>query len=177
MFSSHRRGALLLALTAAGLVCGIGLAGPAEAATPVTVRMDGGVTVVTGTSGADSLRLEQVDGFGPTETVATVTITSQNGPLSAGAGCTATGGTSARCVTSQVSASLAGGDDLFRFVGTRPVFVFGGLGRDDISTSSGRDELSGGDGNDVLNAGGNSDRIRGGNGDDTCAGGETLSSC
>ncbi|MEJ3655155.1 hypothetical protein WEH80_26605 [Actinomycetes bacterium KLBMP 9759] len=174
MFSSYRRGTLLLALTAAGLAT---FAAPAAAETTVAVRMDGGVMVVTGSGSSDNIRLEQTDRFDANETVATVTITSTNGPLSAGAGCTATGTTSARCVAAQISANLAAGDDFLQFVGNRRVFAFGGLGHDELSSSSGADELSGGDGDDFLDAGGNVDRLRGGNGVDSCVGGESLSSC
>ena len=79
-----------------------------------------------------------------------------------------------RSTFSAIAVFLQGGDDHFTVNGTSPdetLTVDGGSGNDTITTGSGNDLIFGGDGNDTINSGAGDDVIDAGRGDDSVVGG------
>jgi Ca2+-binding RTX toxin-like protein len=157
--------AVLITATASMAIAG-GLAGPAQAADPLKVRIGaiqgGNAMSVSGTTVRDVFQFDGSNG--------TISVSSSTGPVSnlAGTACTQVSTTKVTCF------------------GVSLIETFGGSGNDVISNNtsvrmgvngqSGDDTLNGGPGPDTLNGGSGTDTANGGGGRDTCSA-EILISC
>src|SRR3954469_24903865 len=134
-------------------VASLGLATPAGAA---TLSVDEGGTVSYTAAAGEANRV--VVTFAGSESV---TISDEDRPLAAPAGCSALDARSVRCDDiADVRADLGDGDDVLRHEGTAgPLSVFGGPGQDHLMGGAGADYLVGGTDVDTIEGGAGSDRI------------------
>jgi Ca2+-binding RTX toxin-like protein len=161
----------LLAALAVTLV--IGLA--AVAVAKVTVTRSGGTLTITGTSGPDSVTIENIPGLAdPTRRF--YAISDPGGVRRLPRGCFRFSRTEIHCpveLVQQFEIDLgAGGDVLEIGPGVADELeVEGDAGNDQLEGGSDGDTLRGGAGADRLRGGGGRDRLLGGGGRDRCNGG------
>ena len=162
--------------TAAVMAVGIGVAGPARAASSYG-SPDSGASKGTGEFATAVVAND------------TLTITGTNGPDNISIALNASDPNTLdvdldnngfpdfqfdRTTFSAITVFLQGGDDQFAVNGTSPdetLTVDGGSGNDTITTGSGNDLIFGGDGNDTINSGAGDDVIDSGSGNDSVVGG------
>ncbi|HEY7117659.1 MAG TPA: hypothetical protein VH475_13805 [Tepidisphaeraceae bacterium] len=118
---------------------------------PISVKVEGGTLVITGTAAADAIRLRVVNGrlviLGVTQSFAVGSF-------------------------SKIRITGAGGDDVIdASAATVPVSIDGGEGADSILGGQAADIVVGGAGDDTLFGGGGADTLRGGDGNDYLNGG------
>jgi Ca2+-binding RTX toxin-like protein len=159
-------------LTLAGLACSVALASPAHAAGSIEVKKNGGVLAVTGSTGGDSITVDQPGGFGTR-----VTVTVSGAPVIAGPGCVKLSNLKVECdETFQIGVVGGEGDDSIVVNSNTRSLLNGNLGHDVIFAGSGNDELRGAGGDDTLRGGPGVDTADGGTGSDRCTA-ETESRC
>ncbi|MEV0993604.1 hypothetical protein [Nonomuraea sp. NPDC050202] len=165
-----RRQFAALALTTAALGATAALAAPAHAA-GATARVVGGIVIIQGTTGNDSIDVVQ---SGNSVRISSVlhSVTSGGAPcvqLGAVVSCPATQLT--------VQARMGSGDDVVRVSSTTiDTTLIGNAGTDRLSGGSDRDFLDGGPGNDFLSGNAGVDSAQGGDGFDSCTA-ETEVNC
>ncbi|UBU16579.1 calcium-binding protein [Nonomuraea gerenzanensis] len=169
MFRARRYFAAL-ALTTAALGATAALAAPAQAA-GATARVVGGIVIIQGTTGNDSIDVVQ---SGNSVRISSVLHSVTSG----GAPCVQLGAV-VSCPATQLSvqARMGSGDDVVRVSSTTiDTTLIGNDGVDRLSGGSDRDFLDGGPGNDFLSGNAGVDSAQGGTGVDSCTA-ETEVNC